>query len=79
MHDEQGPDSHLFTVRVWMETAEEGHTEWRGKLSHIPSGEIRHFRGWTALIPLMLDILRRYPSQPKSKDDQVGNASREPY
>lgn len=63
METEQHSNSHLFTVRVWLEASEDDHSEWRGKLQHIPSGEVRYFRGWTALIPLMLDMLRRYPSQ----------------
>lgn len=63
METEQHSDSHLFTVRVWLEPAEDDGSEWRGKLQHIPSGEVRYFRGWVALIPLMLDILRRYPPQ----------------
>ncbi|GIK56349.1 MAG: hypothetical protein HND44_06615 [Chloroflexi bacterium] len=60
---EQLPDSQLFTVRVWLEGEVDGQPQWRGKLRHVPSGEIRHFRGWAALIPLMLDMLRRYPGQ----------------
>ncbi len=60
MDVERQPDSQLFTVRVWREPTDDGGTEWRGKLRHVPSGEIRYFRGWAALIPLMLDMLRRY-------------------
>jgi hypothetical protein len=60
--DEQHAPSQLFTVRVWQAEDADGRTEWRGKLRHIPSGEIRHFRGWAALIPLMLDLLRRHSS-----------------
>lgn len=63
METEQHSNSHLFTVRVRLEAPEEDHREWRGELRHIPSGEVRYFRGWVALIPLMLDILRRYPPQ----------------
>lgn len=59
---EQHPDSQLFTVRVWQEKVDD-QIHWRGKLRHVPSGEIRHFRGWAALIPLMLDMLRRRPGQ----------------
>lgn len=61
MNDEgHSAQSQLFTVRVWQEENADGHTEWRGKLHHVPSGQVRHFRGWAALIPLMLDMLRRY-------------------
>ena len=53
-------DSQLFTLRIWQEAETDGQTQWRGKLRHIPSGEIRYFRGSAALIPLMLDMLRRH-------------------
>ena len=59
-NEEKHLDSQLFTLRVWQETEADGQIQWRGKLRHIPSGEIRYFRGWAALIPLMLDMLRRY-------------------
>jgi hypothetical protein len=62
MNEEHQTHSQLFTIRVWLEEEAEGQTQWRGKLCHIPSGESRHFRGWAALIPLILSLLRRYPS-----------------
>lgn len=76
--DEQYAHSQLFTVRVWQAEDADGRTEWRGKLRHIPSGEIRHFRGWAALIPLMLDLLRRHGgsaskrTDPASEDEHGG-------
>jgi hypothetical protein len=42
--------SHLFTVRVWREELGDGHSEWRGKVQYVLSGEARYFREWTALI-----------------------------
>lgn len=70
MGDEENyPPSQLFTVRVWPELVEDGRTEWRGKLRHIPSGEIRYFQGWAALIPLMLDMLRRHNSLKHEDND----------
>lgn len=62
MNEGQQPDSQLFTIRVWQEKVDD-QIQWRGKLRHVPSGEIRHFRGWAALIPLMLDMLRRHNDQ----------------
>ena len=62
--DKHSPlQSQLFTIRVWQETEADGQPQWRGKLHHIPSGQIRHFRSWAALIPLMLDMLRRHNEQ----------------
>ncbi|MCB8984128.1 MAG: hypothetical protein H6659_09900 [Ardenticatenaceae bacterium] len=61
MNEESQSTSHLFTLRVWPEEDEEGTVRWRGKLRHVTSGDVRHFRGWAALIPLLLDMLRRHP------------------
>lgn len=70
MATEQNIDSHLFTIRVWLEDETDGQTQCRGKLCHVPSGEIRHFRGWDSLLPLMLDILRRYPNPQPDEENQ---------
>jgi hypothetical protein len=51
------PRSHLFTVRVWEEETEAGQTEWRGKVQLMTSGEVRYFREWAALVPLLLTML----------------------
>lgn len=57
---EQSASSHLFTLRVWQETDDDGRIRWRGKLCHVASGEVHYFRGWSALVPLLLNMLRRY-------------------
>jgi hypothetical protein len=51
------PRSHLFTVRVWEEQIGADQTEWRGKVQLLTSGEVRYFRGWAALVPLLLTML----------------------
>lgn len=56
---EQKPSSHLFTLRVWPETDEDGTERWRGKLRHIPSDTTHYFRDWAALVPLLLSVLRQ--------------------
>ena len=73
-NEEKHPDSQLFTIRVWQETEADDQIQWRGKLHHIPSGEVRYFRGWAALIPLMLDMLRRHNElNPEGKKDEEKN------
>ncbi len=49
--------SHLFTLRIWQEEIEADKTEWRGKVQLFPSGEVRYFREWDALTPLLLTML----------------------
>lgn len=56
---EQSPSSHLFTLRVWPETDEDGAERWRGKLRHVPSDTTHYFRDWAELVPLLLSVLRQ--------------------
>jgi hypothetical protein len=55
--------SQLFTVRVWQENLGEGRTEWRGKVQHVLSGEVRYFRDWPALIACLREILSAQPDR----------------
>jgi hypothetical protein len=57
--------SHLFTIRVWEEKTGSEQTEWRGKVQVFPSGEVRYFRDWATLAPLLLQML----SEPQSESD----------
>jgi len=42
-------DSHLFTLRIWLEDVGGGKTVWRGKVQHVSSGEVRYVHDWPAL------------------------------
>ena len=44
--------THLFTVRMWQEEANEGQgqPEWRGKVQALPEGEAHYFRDWPSLV-----------------------------
>jgi len=53
----QHPRSHLFTVRVWQEELSQDQTEWRGKVQLITDGNVRYFRGWEGLVPLLVSML----------------------
>ncbi len=54
---ERHPHSHMFTIRVWQEEMKAGQCEWRGKVQLLSSGEVRYFREWAALVPLLLSML----------------------
>ncbi|MBM3130508.1 MAG: hypothetical protein FJ009_18005 [Chloroflexi bacterium] len=43
-------ESHLFTIRVWLEEREDGKKEWRGQIRNVTTGNARYFRDWCALI-----------------------------
>jgi hypothetical protein len=50
-HDKDGPAqaSQLFTLRLWPEDLGDGQTDWRVKVQHVNSGEVRYFRDWSTL------------------------------
>lgn len=52
------PRSHLFTVRVWEEEITTEQSEWRGKVQLLTNGDVRYFRDWSTLLPLLLTMLR---------------------
>ena len=56
----KSPRSQLFTVRVWKEEVSNGQIEWRGKVQLVNSGDVRYFRDWDALVPLLLAMLSEY-------------------
>lgn len=47
----------LFTLRLWAEDLDGEHTEWRGELHHVTSGELRYFRDWSTLVSILLAML----------------------
>ena len=53
----QQQQSHLFTVRLWLEDLGDGRAEWRGQLQHVLSGETHYFRQWETLLALLLAML----------------------
>lgn len=64
--------SYLFTVRVWEEEVELDTTEWRGKVQLVTSGEVRYFREWTALVPLLQTMLAQVePAEPGRQEADV--------
>lgn len=54
---EVGPTSHLFTIRLWPEALGGGGAEWRGKVQHVTSGEVRYFRDWETLVAFLEAML----------------------
>jgi len=58
----QWPRSHLFTIRVWQEEVKKDQVEWRGKVQLVTSGEVRYFREWKSLVPLLTAMLAEMDS-----------------
>ena len=40
-----------------MEDPVEGRAEWRGKVQHVTSGEVRYFRDWPGLVACIQYLL----------------------
>ena len=55
--EQQQQSSHLFMLRLWREELGGGEMEWRGKVQHVASSEVRYFRDWPALIAFLLQVL----------------------
>ena len=60
----QPHQSHLFTVRRWLENLGDGRAEWRGQVQHPISGETHSFRDWPRLIAWLIAMLPDPESHP---------------
>ncbi|GCE24222.1 hypothetical protein [Dictyobacter kobayashii] len=49
--------SRLFTLRVWQEEVGVDQVEWRGRVQLVSRGDVRYFRQWEALAPLLQSML----------------------
>jgi hypothetical protein len=47
--DHGAQKSHVFMLRLWPEDLGSGQTDWRGKVQHVNSGEVRYFRDWQTM------------------------------
>ncbi|MBV7340020.1 hypothetical protein KFU94_69800 [Chloroflexi bacterium TSY] len=50
----QHDHSHLFTIRLWTEKTDDGRVEYRGRVQHVLSGEMRFFRTWDSLTTFLV-------------------------
>lgn len=48
--------SQLFTLRLWTEPGVLPPNEIRFRVQHLPSGEVRYFRDWSALIAYLTSV-----------------------
>ena len=49
--------SHLFLVRLWPESNNEGDAVWCGKVQHVTRGRANQFRDWPALVDILTAML----------------------
>jgi hypothetical protein len=60
------PHTHSFIVKVWSAApdGDSGTTEWRGRVTHVPSGEDRHFLRLAELTAFIAPYLHELGVQP---------------
>jgi len=68
--------SHLFTVRLWAEALGDDQLEWRGKVTHVLSGETHYFREWRELVDHLCAMLTTDERSP-STDDGLSSSQHE--
>ncbi len=56
--DQSSINTQLFMLRLWQEDLGGGQTDFRGKVQHVSSGEVRYFRDWRTLEAFMEAILQ---------------------
>jgi len=57
--DQPSTSSQLFMLRMWLEDLGSGQTDWRCKVQHVNSGEVRYFRDWATLETFMEGLLHQ--------------------
>jgi hypothetical protein len=70
MKPEPPRHTHLFTLRVWSEEVGAQQREWRGRIQHISSGEVRYVRGLSALAATLSELLSA--QEPLVPDQEPG-------
>ena len=61
--DHTAQKSHVFMLRLWPEDLGSGQTDWRGKVQHVNSREVRYFRDWQTLQTFMEGLLHKMDLQ----------------
>ena len=59
--------SHLFTLRLWPDPQPDGGMAWRGKVTHVLTGETRYFREWQALLDFLASAYESASVQPPAE------------
>jgi hypothetical protein len=63
------PQSHLFTVRLWVESLGHGQEEVRMRVRHVLSGETHYFREWPRLLSFLLAKMEEVEREDRSDAD----------
>jgi hypothetical protein len=78
--DQTSSTSHLFLVRLWLEDLGAEQREWRGRVQHVLSGQVRYFREWAALETIlknMVSLLLNEEAAAANDQDTSGPTTRD--
>jgi hypothetical protein len=64
--------SHLFTIRLWVEEVDQGVLEWRGVIRHTLSGETHYFREWATMTAVLKEALSKMETDPNVRMMEIG-------
>jgi hypothetical protein len=51
------PQAHMFTLRIWVTNQKDTDIEWRGRIQHVQSGEVKYCQTWGAFTAYVEEIL----------------------
>lgn len=57
-HVGPGSGAQMFTLRIWITDQKDAALEWRGRIQHIQSGEVRYCRNWDTFTAYVEEVLR---------------------
>jgi hypothetical protein len=66
----------VFTIRLWREMLDEGKSEWRGKIQHLPSKDSRYFNKISSIEEFISDHLRENRVSPVASLDSSSYRNR---
>jgi hypothetical protein len=66
----------LFTMRLWKESLDQTHMEWRGKIQHVGSGQVAYFRDWSKMVDFISAALPNLPQSDRVVEEKLSSVDR---
>jgi hypothetical protein len=66
----------LFTMRLWKESLDQTHMEWRGKIQHVGSGQVAYFRDWSKMVDFISAALPNLPQSDRVEEKKLSSVDR---
>ena len=66
----------LFMMKLWKESLDRTHVEWRGKIQHVASGQVAYFRDWSKVMDFIGATLPDLPQSNRVAEEKPSGADR---